>query len=229
MVFTDPEFAAQKNIVHGFTSTEDAHGQRLDLGKGSTATDWARAAHSIGAENRGTAFVSQVHGNTVLWAEHPGLVGEGDAVLSRVPGLLVAIRTADCVPILVAGKTAVGAIHAGWRGLAAGVIPAALAELADDGPLQAVVGPAICIDCYEVGEEVVEGIAQWVDPSVFVARHREKPHVDPGAAAVAQLRLGGVCDVRRISICTRCDDRLWSFRGGDERTGRQAGIVGVRC
>ena len=120
MIFADPAFAAQKNIVHGFTSILDVDGQRLDLGRGSTSTDWARAARSIGADDMGTAFVSQVHGKTVLWAEQPGLVGEADAVLTRVPGLLVAVRTADCVPILVAGKTAVGAIHAGWRGLAAG-------------------------------------------------------------------------------------------------------------
>jgi len=229
MIFVEPEFASQENVVHGFTSTLDAQGQRLDLGTGSTASDWGRAAHAIGAGNMGTAFVSQVHGNTVIWAEKPGLAGEADAVLTRTPGLLVAVRTADCVPILVVGRTAVGAIHAGWRGLAAGIIPAALAELADDGPLRAVVGPAICMDCYEVGEEVVEGIARWVDPSAFVSRDREKPHVDPGAAAVAQLRSVGIRQVSRISACTQCDDRLWSFRGAGEHAGRQAGMVGLRC
>jgi len=228
-MFTSPEFGAQKTIVHGFTSSVDHQGRPLDLGVGSTASDWQRAAAELGVPEMGTAFVSQVHGRGVLWATAPGLAGEADAILSRTPGLLVAVRTADCVPVLVAGQTVVGAIHAGWRGLAAGVILEALAALAEDGPLRAVVGPAICMDCYEVGEEVVDGIARWVSPSDFVRRTGAKPHVDGAAAAVAQLRKGGVADVSRIEVCTQCDERLWSFRQTGSRAGRQAGIVGLRC
>ena len=228
-MFTSPEFGAQPNVVHGFTSSVDRQGRRLDLGVGSTASDWGRAAAGLGVPQMETAFVSQVHGAGVLWASTPGLAGEADAVLSRTPGLFVAVRTADCVPILVAGPSVVGAIHAGWRGLAAGVIPAALAALAGEGPLRAVVGPAICMDCYEVGEEVVEGIARWISPSLFVRRGQAKPHVDPGAAAVAQLQQGGVADVSRVTACTQCDDRLWSFRQSASQSGRQAGMVGLRC
>ena len=229
VIFSDTELSAHQSIVHGFTSTVDGAGEPLNLGVGSTEPDWGRAAHALGAPHMGVAFVSQVHGDGVLWAENPGLIGEADALLSRTPGLLVAVRTADCVPILVVGKSVVGAIHAGWRGLAAGVIPAAISELADDGPLYAVVGPAICVECYEVGEEVVDGISRWIHPNEFVRRHNEKAHVDGGAAAVAQLRSAGVQRVSRIVACTRCDERLWSHRQQGPAAGRQAGIVGLRC
>jgi YfiH family protein len=170
-----------------------------------------------------------VHGSDVVWARSPGAAGQADAVITDVPGLLIAVRTADCVPILVAGEGVVAAIHAGWRGLAAGVIPAAIAELQGRGPLTAVVGPSICMDCYEVGEEVVEGIARWVSPTHFVDRSREKPHVDGGAAAVAQLQAAGVAHVEHLKLCTRCDARLWSHREEGSAAGRQAAVVGLRC
>jgi hypothetical protein len=129
----------------------------------------------------------------------------------------------------VAGDGVVAAIHAGWRGLAAGVIPATIAKLSGRGPLSAVVGPSICMQCYEVGEEVVEGIARTVPTRDFVDRSREKPHVDGGAAAVAQLRSAGVGQVERLDVCTRCDSRLWSHREEGASAGRQAGVVGLRC
>ena len=177
-----PDATPSQSIVHGFTTRTDPLGRRLHLGTGASAADWTRAAVQLGVSEWPTAYVSQVHGDRILWATTGGCVGEADALLTRETELLVAVRTADCVPILVWGEAVVGAIHAGWRGLAAGIIPKAIEMLAGEGPLQAVVGPAICMDCYEVGEEVVEGIAQWTDPQHFVRRGPGKPHVDGGAA-----------------------------------------------
>jgi YfiH family protein len=228
-MLTEPSFDADRRTVSGFSTRVDAAGRPLDLGTGSDEADWARAATDLGVPELGVAFISQVHGASVLWATRPGLAGEADAILSREPGLLLAVRTADCVPILVAGEGVVGAIHAGWRGLAAGVIPAAIAELAHDGPLRAVVGPSICMDCYEVGEEVVAGIAAWVPESRFVRRVGPRPHVDPGLAAVAQLEAAGVAEIAHIQVCTACDGRLWSHRLSGLEAGRQAGIVGRLC
>jgi len=164
-----------------------------------------------------------------VWANASGSAGEADAIISDQPGLLLAVRTADCVPILVAGEGVVAAIHAGWRGLAAGVIPETLKQMGDPLGLTAVVGPSICVDCYEVGEEVVEGIAQWVEPALFVDRSRPKPHVDGGAAAVAQIRSCGLLHVERLAVCTWCDDRFWSHRQEGKAAGRQAALVGLRC
>ena len=222
------ETSASESVVHGFTTRTDCAGERLHLGTGAGPADWGRAAADLGVGDWPVAFVSQVHGDGVLWATSGGCVGEADAVLSRETELLVAVRTADCVPIVVWGESVVGAIHAGWRGLAAGIIPKAIGMLKDEGPLRAVVGPAICLDCYEVGQEVVEGIARWTDPSAFVRLGPGKPHVDGGAAAEAQLRDAGVAAVERVEACTRCDDRLWSHRQQGSAAGRQAGMVGRR-
>jgi len=175
------------------------------------------------------AYASQVHGDTVLWTSTEGCAGEADALLTRESGLLVAVRTADCVPILIRGEGVVGAVHAGWRGLASGIILKACQMLQDEGPLEAVVGPAICGACYEGGDEVVDAIAAWTDRSLFVIEGPRKAHIDPGAAAAAQLRSAGVSEVTRLSICTHCDARLWSHRQEGSRAGRQAGLVGRRC
>ena len=147
------------DVVHGFSSRADRHGNSLDLRSGAQPEVWERLAVEAGMPGAPVAFASQVHGKAVLQATKGGLVGEADALWTDVPGLLLAIRTADCVPIVAVAGDAVGVIHAGWRGLAAGVIPAAVEVLRARGPIHAVVGPAICIDCYEVGEEVVEGLA----------------------------------------------------------------------
>jgi len=222
-------FTGRPEVVHGFTTRVDLDGNRLHLGTGSSVDDWKRAARSVGAPAMGVSFVSQVHGDEVLWASRPGLVGEADAVISDVPGLLVAVRTADCVPILVAGQGVVAAIHAGWRGLAAGVIPQTMQKLQGAGPFVAAVGPAIGVDSYEVGEEVVNGIKSWMPEDAFVLRDRARPHVDLAAAAAHQLRSSGVSDVEIVRVCTFTDDRLWSHRREASKAGRQAAIVGLRC
>lgn len=216
-------------VVHGFSARLDRQGDSLDLRSGAGADVWERLAMEAGMPDAPVAFASQVHGKAVLRAAEGGLVGEADAIWTDVPGLLLAIRTADCVPIVAVAGDAVGVIHAGWRGLAAGVIPAAVEVLRAHGPIHAVVGPAICIDCYEVGEEVVEGLARWVPEGDFVDRTRSRPHVDPSAAATAQLRQLGVQTIERIAVCSQCDDRLWSYRQGGSNAGRQAGVIGLTC
>ena len=126
---------AFSSVIHGFTTRVDSQGDSLDLGTGSGASDWARVARDLGAPELETSYISQVHGSGVVWARGPGMAGQADAVITDVPGLLLAVRTADCVPILVAGDGVVAAIHAGWRGLVAGVIPATIAKLSGRGPV----------------------------------------------------------------------------------------------
>lgn len=222
-------FADRVDVVHGFTTRMDLAGKRLHLGTGSSEDDWGRAARSMGVAEMGVAFVSQVHGDAVLRAPRAGLVGEADALITDVKGLLIAVRTADCVPILVAGQGVVAAIHAGWRGLAAGVIPQTIRKLSGAGPFVAAVGPAIGVSCYEVGEEVVTGIGCLVPEEAFVLRNRIRPHVDLAAAAAYQLRDAGIDNVEVTNICTFSDDRLWSHRREADQAGRQAGLVGLRC
>jgi YfiH family protein len=221
--------ANQTGVVHGFTGRTCPAGTTLDLGAQSTADAWDRAAAAVGAPECGTAIASQVHGHTALHATQPGLAGEADALISDTPGLIVAVRVADCVPILVAGDGVVAAIHAGWRGLASGVIGTALHAMQGQGPFVAAVGPRICVDCYEVGAEVVAGIGARVPIGHFVRDGAARPHVDLGAAAAHQLRAAGVEAVDVLAVCTRCDARFWSHRQSGAAAGRQAGLVGLRC
>ena len=235
-VMTSPEvplraraLARRVDVVHGFCTRTDTHGASLDLRTGADARVWERVSIEVAGSVRPMAHASQVHGRSVRYASGPGSVGEADAIWTDVPDLLLVIRTADCVPIVIAGVGAVAVIHAGWRGLAAGVIAATIDAMGQCGPLHAAVGPAICLNCYEVGEEVVAGLATWTPEHEFVDRTGKRPHVDPGAAAVAQLREGGVQTIERVTVCSRCDPRLWSHRQEGAHAGRQGSVIGLRC
>src|ERR1700730_72409 len=107
------------------------------------------------------ASLKQIHSHISFTAERPGCVGEGDALVTRTPGVTVSVRTADCFPILLvdAERRAIAAVHAGWRGTAAGVVRASLDRMrsefgTDPGNVYAAIGPGIGPCCYEVGVEV---------------------------------------------------------------------------
>ena len=121
-------------------------------------------------------------------------------------GLPLAVATADCVPVIVEGDAVTAVIHAGWRGVASGVVPATLAAIEAAGllPARAAIGPSIGPCCYEVGEELLD----------LFPRHRSSTNdgafsVDLGAAVAEQL--GGLA-VWRSPACTSCDEGLHSFR-----------------
>jgi YfiH family protein len=182
----------------------------------------------------GLALVHQVHGSRVL------TVGEDDARASRraEPGGLVRADgqvtdkrgvgltslTADCLPVAVAGRDAVAMLHAGWRGLHAGVIGegvAALRALGERGELGAAIGPGAGPCCYEVGREVHEAFA--AHPA---AVHRGR-RLDLKAIAAAELAAAGVTEVYDLGACTICADPelLFSHRRDHGVTGRQAGVA----
>ena len=199
------------------------------------AENWRRALGALGGYPvEQLVLLSQVHGADVAVADAPSgwgaTVGDYDAAVTTVPGLVLATRSADCVPVLFAGPGVVGVAHAGWRGAAAGVIPATVAALRErtDGPLAAAIGPAISGAAYEVGPEVVAGLAgSGVDPGVFVVdRQGDRSYVDVGAAVEAQLRGCGVTAVERIGRCTWGDPALFSHRE-DPACGRQAGLIAL--
>jgi hypothetical protein len=178
------------------------------------------------------AWLRQVHSATVV-AARPGENGPGDALVTDRPGLAVAVVTADCVPILLAvrgGRSAgrIAAVHAGWRGLAGRVLPAALERLdADGGDVIAWIGPAIGPCCYEVGPEVAAEVAAAVSGTpVSRPGPRGRPHLDLVAAATAQLREHGVAESRIVGACTRCrGDRLWSYRRHGADAGRNLAVI----
>lgn len=172
------------------------------------------------------AWAKQIHSAIVLPAE-PGFCGEGDALVTDRPGLALSILTADCVPVLVAGTEGLAAIHAGWRGIVGGVIPAALERLKGrPEEWTAWVGPAIGVCCYEVGEDVASQVVAASGPEIAVPGPAGKPHLDLAGAARLQLARAGVGDVVVLPRCTRCDEgKLWSYRREGKRAGRDLGFI----
>ena len=148
----------------------------------------------------------QVHGGSVLRVDGPGLAGEADALVTEHPDLPLAVRTADCVPVVIHSEAAVAVVHAGWRGLAAGVLTNALAELTENGgrPIRAAVGPSIGPCCYEVGAEVIAALGVPASTTGWGT-----PSVDLWAAAERQL---ADVDVWRADLCTHCEEPFHSYR-----------------
>lgn len=223
-------------IAHGFTTR--AAGS-MAPGGDATVSDladrWAGAVAAL--DHRASVdqlvLMSQVHGGDVLEVRAPTGPGttcaEVDAIVTAVPGLVLAVRVADCVPVLFAAPTAVAAAHAGWRGVAAGVVPAtmdALARFADRSAVVAIVGPHISGPAYQVGGEVVAGIeAAGVPRDAFAVPDGDRYRVDLGAAVDVQLRAAGVERVHHLGCCTT-EDAFYSYRHDGRHTGRLAGLIG---
>lgn len=192
----------------------------------AVAANRARIASLVGADH--LALVFQVHGREVARLSAPAEPPpHADAVITTVPGLPVGVQTADCVPILLADLEGgqVAAVHAGWRGVVAGVVDAALDALEARGTVLARVGPAICPACYEVSEDVRAEVCDVVADAYAVTRHGT-PAVDVRAGVMAQLARRGISP-ELVGGCTFEDDTLYSYRRAAV-TGRQAGVIVLR-
>lgn len=165
----------------------------------------------------------QVHSGRVLRVAQHGFCGDGDAVVTADASIALSIVTADCVPIVLEGCRELATIHAGWRGLSAGIIEQTLAEIGEaPQDLRAWIGPAIGACCYEVESDVAHRVAAASSEST-VQRRQPRPHLDLVAAASWQLIDGGVeqTRIRTVPVCTRCSpDWLWSYRREGARAGR---------
>ncbi len=109
------------------------------------------------------ATVSQVHGAVVVPVDTPGHYGEADGLVTTTSGLPLVVATADCVPVALVGERSVAMVHAGWKGVSAGIVREAVAAIAleDDTVTSAVIGPHIRTCCYEVGREVIDAIGGY--------------------------------------------------------------------
>jgi len=164
------------------------------------------------------SWLKQVHSTTLVEAR-PGLAGEGDALFTRRPGLALAVQTADCVPVVLWGSGLVAVVHAGWRGLRDGIL-AGTVEALDMAGARALIGPAIGVCCYEVGDDVATAVARTVDDPAVVDRRAERPHLDLPRVAEDQLVAAGIADVAAFRRCTRCSPDLWSYRRDGPGGGR---------
>ena len=157
---------------------------------------------------------------------------EADVVATAVPGAVVGVYTADCVPILLSdGDGRVAAAHAGWRGTVQGVASAAVEALVSIGAererLRAALGPSICARCFEVGDEVAAEFER-VTPSAVVRTAGEKPHVDLWRANRELLVAAGVAAdaIDAAPPCTMCEpERFFSFRRDGGGIGQMLSFV----
>ncbi|MGC4049527.1 MAG: peptidoglycan editing factor PgeF [Paludibaculum sp.] len=172
------------------------------------------------------ATVKQIHSaDCVVAAGRSGVLGEADALLEDTPGTAVAVKTADCIPILLVDvkRRAVAAVHAGWRGTVARIGPRALDAMrerfgTDADDVVAAVGPGIGPCCYEVGPDVAAQFGKEGRVRLDLAEENRR-----------QLSDAGIPTLHVAGMCTRCGDEFHSFRRDAERAGRMYSFVGIRA
>lgn len=239
--FIVPDWSAPPN-VHAFITTRNggvSAGPYASLNLGDHVGDASVAV----AENRRQlrahlpaepVWLKQVHGTCCIDAAQSVagtmVCNEADASFARTPGVVCAVLTADCLPVLLcdAAGTVVASAHAGWRGLAAGVIEATVAAMGVPGErLMAWLGPAIGSDNFEVGDEVRE-IFVAHDPqatAAFVARPNNKWLCDIYLLARRRLAALGIRRITSADFCTvRDTQQFFSYRR-DGVTGRMASLI----
>lgn len=207
------------------------------------AENYRRLLSAIGCENRTLARVHQVHGNACVVLDRGGASvdpsTQADALVCNAdPTRIVSVRIADCVPILLASRDGrcVAAVHAGWRGVIANVVGAAVNHMiritGSPGQLVAAIGPSIGADAFEVGDEVADAFRRAFDDDAKTLIRRGpsgRPHVDLRQAIRRQLlacRIEDDC----IDTTDRCTfggaDEFFSHRRDRGRTGRMAAMIG---
>lgn len=198
----------------------------------AVAQNRARLAGALGFGPAAFARLDQVHGTQVVPVTRPG-VWEGDALVTATPGVLLAIGTADCYPLLLHDAHAgiVGAAHAGWKGtlgrIARQTVQAMTALGADVGRIHAAVGPGICGERYGVSGDLA---AQFREAGLgdFVRPGAAQPHIDLAGANRAVLEGAGV-PTTNIWLSGRCSTEpdFYSYRRDAGMTGRMWAVIGL--
>ena len=195
------------------------------------AANRERVARELGVPEQRLVWMNQVHGAGVAVVDGPqdGSVPGTDALVTATPGLVLCVLVADCVQVLLADPVAgvVAAVHAGREGVRQGVVPATLSAMASLGArarhVSALLGPAVCGDCYEVPADMQADVAR-VAPSAAVRTRKGTPGLDLRAGVEEILRRAVIPDVVQDPRCTVEDPHLFSHRR-DGVTGRHAGII----
>ncbi len=205
------------HIAHRFTGRAEA-----DLAVGGPPHELVRRRSAV--VDLPWTWLRQVHGAGVVTVTYPGehAGAEADAAVTDIPGAALAIHTADCAPVLLVADGAVGVAHAGWRGLASGVIEATAEALVALGhtPQRALLGPCIRGRCYEFGEAELAPLVDRYGPAVRATTGWGTPALDV-AAGVAAACAGLGLSLQDDGVCTACSPVHWSYRARRDG-GRQA-------
>lgn len=195
--------------------------------------DLAITSVGVGARRRAVvdlpwSWLHQVHGGDVLVVTAPGAHAgaDADALVTATTGVALAVQAADCAPIALLADEAVGVVHAGWRGLAAGVIEHAVEAMRSLGAtsVSAVLGPCIRARCYEFGGDDLDTVAAALGDDVRSTTGWGTPALDIAAGVRAALSAAAVDDVTDTGVCTACSPVHFSFRARQD-VGRHAMVV----
>jgi YfiH family protein len=196
-----------------------------------------RFASAAGLDAAKIFDASQVHGHAVIQVranDEPAALRaqQADALVARVHGHAVGVRTADCVPVLLADRRTghVGAAHAGWRGVVANVVIEALRAMeSSSSDVIAAIGPSIGPCCFEVGDDVAVQLGQAAGDGIVIRGGFGKPHVDLWRAVEHQLHAAGVRTIDTLGRCTVCEkERFFSFRRDGQKSGRMLSAIAAR-
>jgi len=185
-----------------------------------------RACGAVEADAELLALTRQRHTATVREARAGARSATGDGSWTAESGLPILALAADCVPIVLAradGRPTLAVLHAGWRGLLAGIVDAGAAALGGSG-IVAALGPSIGPCCYEVGSDVAEPFQVRFGKSVVSGGR-----LDLWASAERALRLAGVSRVERLAVCTACHPGLFFSHRRDGAVHGAQGVIGVVC
>ena len=169
-------------------------------------------------------FMNQVHGDEVVEVKSIGDDPTCDALITRAPGIALAVMVADCIPLLLSSSTVVGAVHVGRRGLMNAVAINAVDAMRKLGAdqIHAQLGPSICGRCYEVPQELADEVVAK-HPAASSLTNNLTPALDLPRALIADLVASGVT-YEASAICTLENDEYFSYRRHNI-TGRNAGVV----
>jgi purine-nucleoside/S-methyl-5'-thioadenosine phosphorylase / adenosine deaminase len=219
-----PLLAGLDGLVHAFTTS---------------GSDAERVVAAVAGRRFPFRTMRQVHGAGVHVVDEdagipPGPEPDADALITRRRGVALVVRVADCVPILLADPSSgwIAAVHAGWRGTAAGVLAAALRAMIERGAMpegvRVTLGPAIGACCFEVGPEVVEALLRFDPGAGACVVPGSRQRVDLVEANRRQALALGVepGHVAAVGLCTVCrPDLLESYRRSRGAPGRMAGLI----
>ena len=226
-----PELEAEPGLIHGFSTLALGNvGRRMAPDPAPVMKSRQGFASALGIDAGRLTVMGAVHGASVARVDAPAVVDGVDALVTDVRGVALFAAFADCYPIVLwdPQRRCAALVHAGWRGTAARVGPAAVRAMRDEygtepGGITAGIGPGICGRCYEVGEEV----ASRFDPRFVSPAPGGRFLLDLAAANRAQLEDAGVPHVHVLELCTKETAFLPSHRRSPDGA-RFGAIVALR-
>ncbi len=255
-VLTCDAFTAAGGVAHGFSTREGGVSEgiyaslNLGLNRGDAREkvleNYRRFTAAIGADYDGIVCAKQVHGDTVRAVTtadrgkgiHVPGDFEADGLVTDVPGLCLAVFTADCLPILLYDpvRRVAAAVHAGWRGTAMGIAGRAVEKMTDGygcrpGDILAAIGPGISLCCFETDEDVPNAMTEAMGAGALryiQVRDNGKFHVDLKGMNALRLERAGLTPehIALSDVCTMCShDRFWSHRATRGQRGSMAAMI----